>query len=182
MRRALVSAAVAGAMLFAAVPHFRGPAVTPHAVAAAVPTESGVMPDHAALSSLRGIEAVAAQQARTLRAEVRRCRARRGPARGTCAAVPLAHAGAGAKLNGIVLRAIAVRLPEGPCLRAAGRLAGLVSTIAAIAVESGRGAAWHPAEVWAAARAAARVGGRVIAARRAAIPRHCVLTGPALRA
>jgi hypothetical protein len=182
MRRALVSAAVAGAMLLAAVLHFRGPAITPHAVAAAVPTAGGVMPDHAALSSLRGIAAVAAQQARTLRAEVRRCRARRGPARGTCAAVPLAHAGASAKLNGIVLRAIAVRLPPGPCMGAAGRFAGLASTIAALAVDGARGAAWWPAEAWAAARAAARVGGRVIAARRAALPRHCALIGPGLRA
>jgi hypothetical protein len=181
MRRALVSAAVAGAMLLAAVLHFRAPAEVPHAVAAAVPT-ADVMPDRAALSSLRDIRAVAAGQARELRSGVRRCAARRGPARGTCATQSLAHAGAGAKLNGIVLRAIAARLPPGPCMRAAGRLAGLVSTIAGIAVDGARDAAWQPAAAWAAARAAARAGGRVIEARHAALPHHCVLIGPGLRA
>jgi hypothetical protein len=139
------------------------------------------MPDEAALSSLRGIADVAAGQARELRAGVRRCAARHGTERGMCATMPLAHAGAGAKLNGIVLSAIAARLPPGPCMRAAGRLAGLVSTIAGIATD-GRGAAWQPAVSWAAARAAARAGARVIAAGRLALPHHCAVIGPGLRA
>jgi hypothetical protein len=181
MRRALVPAAVAGAMLVAAVLHFSAPAEAPHAAVGAVPA-ADLMPDDAALSSLRGISAVAAGQARELRAGVRRCAVQRGTARGTCATILLAHAGAGAKLNGIVLRAIAARLPPGPCMLAAGRLAGLVSTIAGIATDGTRGAAWQPAVSWAAARAAARAGGRVIAARRAALPRHCAVIGRGLRA
>jgi hypothetical protein len=182
MRRTLVAAVVAGAMLLAAVSQFHASAVAPREAVAADRPAATLMPDRAARSSLHAIAAIAASEARSLRAGVRRCATRDGRARGTCAALPLARAGAAAKLNGIVLRAIAARLPDGPCMRAAGRLAGLVSTIAAIAVDGSRGAAWWPGEAWASARAASRVGARVIAARRVPLPHHCAVVGPGLRA
>jgi hypothetical protein len=172
MRRTLVAAGLAGATLFVLS--------VPILVVSAAPTRTDfvaagsnapeVMPDRAAVVELHGIAAIAADQARTLRREVRRCAA--GSERGRCATLALAHAGAGAKLNGVVLHALVARLPPGPCVSAAGRLGGFMSTISYLAVEGSRGAAWHPAETWGAARAVARVGGRVIAAADRS-PRHC---------
>jgi hypothetical protein len=171
MRRALVAAGLAGATFAVlSVLVLSASPTQPRFADAAKATAPDMMPDRAAVVSLHGIGAIAADQARTLRREVRRCAA--GAGRGRCATLALAHAGAGARLNGVILHALVERLPPGPCMSAAGRLGGLMSTIAYLAGEGSRGAAWHLAETWGAARAAARVGRRVIAAS-GGWPRHC---------
>src|SRR6478735_9430007 len=150
MRRALVAAAMAAAVGAAIVAQAasNGPPVRAVSARAAHPGPP-VMPDAAAIGSLRMVARIGAQQARTLRAAVRRCRG--GPRPGRCALVALEHAAAGAKLSEVVVRA-----------DIGARLRGLVSTIAYIAVDGVRSATW-PGYTWGAARASARVGARVIA-------------------
>jgi hypothetical protein len=128
------------------------------------------MPDVAARKSLRRIAVIGAGQARTLRSDVRRC-ARRS-ARGRCARMALGHAAAGARLNGIVLDEIVARLRAGLCLRLAGRLGGLMGALAYLA-DDGVRSVGTPGVTWAAARAASRIGRRVIAFERGARPRRC---------
>jgi hypothetical protein len=157
MRRAVVAAALVAAVGAAIVPLAeRVPSPAPVAARSAAPRPS-VMPDAAAIGSLRAV--------------VRRCRSR--AARGACALVPLEHAAAGAKLSGIVLRAIMERLPAGPCMRAAARLAGLVGAIGYLAQDGVQSRTW-PGYTWGAASASARVGARVIAVHHGSWPRHCV--------
>jgi hypothetical protein len=181
VRRLLAAAALSGAVTITVVSLLSLVASPPHGQAAAVGRGApDAMPDRAALVSLRGIAAIGAQQARTLRAVVHGCAAR--TARGPCVTMALAHAAAGARLNAVLLRAIAARLPEGPCLRVAGRLAALMATLGFLGVDGSRGAAWHPEAAWAAARAASRVASRVLGVHDAAWPRHCTRIGGGLRA
>jgi hypothetical protein len=171
MRRAVVAAALVAAVGAAIVPLAeRVPSPAPVAARSAAPRPS-VMPDAAAIGSLRAVARIGAGQAHTLRTVVRRCRSR--AARGACALVPLEHAAAGAKLSGIVLRAIMERLPAGPCMRAAARLAGLVGAIGYLAQDGVQSRTW-PGYTWGAASASARVGARVIAVHHGSWPRHCV--------
>jgi hypothetical protein len=179
MRRALVAAALVAAL---------GAAVVAHAARTARPAPVAahgdlrgppVMPDAAALISLRAVARTGAGQAQTLRAAVRRCRGRSGA--GRCILLPLGNAAAGAKLSEIVLRGLAARLAAGPCMAMASRLAGLVSTIAYLGTDGVRNLPW-PGYTWAAARASARVGTRVIAVADGPWPRHCTGMGTRLRA
>src|SRR5689334_7225802 len=133
MRRALAAATLlvaAGALVLALVP--RATPLAPVAQRTA-PAHPPVMPDAAAIDSLRSVARIGAGQARVLRAAVRRCRT--ASARGPCVLVALEGAAAGGKLSGVVLRAVAARLPPGPCMHVATRLAGLVSAIAFLAGE-----------------------------------------------
>jgi hypothetical protein len=129
------------------------------------------MPDAAAIASLRAVAQSGVRQAQALSVAVGRCRGRSAP--GQCVLVALEHAAAGAKLSGVVLHAVAARLPPGPCMTIAARLAGLASTIAYLGVDGVRDA-WWPGYTWDAARAAARVGRRLTAVQRGAWPRRCV--------
>jgi hypothetical protein len=171
MRRALVAAALTaavGAVVVSEAAH-TAPPVRPVSARTAHPAPP-VMPDAAAIGSLRMVARIGDQQARTLRAAVRRCRA--GPRPGACALVALEHAAAGAKLSEVVLRAVTARVPAGPCADIGARLRGLVSTIAYIAVDGVRSATW-PGYAWGAARASARIGARVIAVHEGPWPRSC---------
>ena len=180
MRRALVAAAMAAAVGAAVVAQAasNGPPVRPVSARAAHPGPP-VMPDAATIGSLRMVARIGAQQARTLRAAVRRCRG--GPRPGRCALVALEHAAAGAKLSEMVLRAVTARIPAGPCADIGARLRGLVSTIASIAVDGVRSATW-PGYTWGAARASARVGARVTAVHDGRWPRSCARADVRLRA
>jgi hypothetical protein len=179
MRRALAAVALVAAVgIVIAVEAARVAPVAP--VSASVHHGSPPdMPDAAAIDALRANARIGAQQARTLRAAVRRCRGR--PAPGPCVLVALEHAAAGAKLNAIVLRAVAARLRPGPCMTIDLRLAGLASTIAYLAVEGVRSMSW-PGATWAAAGASVRAGARIIAVYREPWPRRCAGAGAGLRA
>jgi hypothetical protein len=179
MRRALAAGALLallGAATLSQVARTASPAPAPARHADRAPT---LMTDPAAIGELRSIAAIGAGQARTLRAAVRRCRPR--AAAGQCALVALEHAAAGAKLSEIVLRAVSARLPAGPCMRIAARLAGLVSTIGYLARDGVRSRTW-PGYTWGAASASARVGARVIAVHEGSWPRHCLSIRVGLRA
>jgi hypothetical protein len=172
MRLVFGGVAVAGALsaaMFLFVPGF---ASTPTARRFVVSTRTAVrpMPDAAARLSLRRVAVIGAGQARTLRRAVRRCARTGAPAR--CPRMALAHAAAGARLNGFILSQIVVRLPAGPCRRFAGRLGGLMAALAYVADEGVRAIGTSGAMV-AAAKAASRVGGRVISFRRRAPRGRC---------
>jgi len=180
MRRSIVAAALAvavGAAIGAQAAH-ASPLERPASAGAEHPGPA-VMPDAAAIGSLRMLARIGVQQARTLRAAVRRCHAEPRP--GRCALVALEHAAAGAKLSEVVLRAVMARVPAGPCADIGGRLRGLVSAIAYIAVDGVRSATW-PGYTWGAARASARVGVRVIALYAGRWPRTCAPDDVGLRA
>jgi hypothetical protein len=174
MRRSLIAAGLVAAVGAAMVAQAArtAPLERPVSARAARP-EPPVMPDAVALGSLRMVARIGAQQARTMRVAVRRCRAEPRP--GRCALVALEHAAAGAKLSEIVVRAVTARVPAGPCADVGARLRGLVSAIAYIAVDGVRSATW-PGYTWGAAQASARVGVRVIALHEGRWPRSC---GPA---
>jgi len=174
MRRSLIAAGLVAAVGAAMVAQAArtAPLERPVSARAARP-EPPVMPDAVALGSLRMVARIGAQQARTMRVAVRRCRAEPRP--GRCALVALEHAAAGAKLSEIVVRAVTARVPAGPCADVGARLRGLVSAIAYIAVDGVRSATW-PGYAWGAAQASARVGARVIALHEGRWPRSC---GPA---
>ena len=180
MRRSLVAAALAAAVGAAIVAQAArtAPLERPASARAGHPGPP-VMPDAAAIGSLRMVARIGAQQARTLRAAVRRCRP--GPRPGRCALVALEHAAAGAKLSEVVLRAVMARVRSGPCADIGGRLRGWVSAIAYIAVDGVRSATW-PGYTWGAARASARVGARVIALSAGRWPRTCAREVVGLRA
>jgi len=180
MRRSLVAAALAAAVGAAIVTQEArtAPLERPVSAHAARPGPP-VMPDAAAIGSLRVVARIGAQQARTMRAAVRRCRAEPRP--GRCALVALEHAAAGAKLSAVVLRAVTARVPAGRCADIAARLRGLVSAIAYIAVDGVRSASW-PGYTWGAALASARVGVRVIALHEGRWPRSCARGVVGLRA
>jgi hypothetical protein len=163
MRRSLIAAGLVAAVGAAMVAQAArtAPLERPVSARAARP-EPPVMPDAVALGSLRMVARIGAQQARTMRVAVRRCRAEPRP--GRCALVALQHAAAGAKLS-----------ENGPCADIGARLRGLVSAIAYIAVDGVRSATW-PGYTWGAAQASARVGARVIALHEGRWPRSC---GPA---
>jgi hypothetical protein len=132
-----------------------------------------------ASSSIVGhrVAAIAAQQAGTLRRELRRCEPLRArQARTRCEQMALAHVAAGAKLNAIILRAGGPSAAGSECARLAARLAGLAGTLAFLGVEAGRSTPW-PDQVSADARAALRVAGRI---RRVARPGACTpgMDGP----
>jgi hypothetical protein len=129
--------------------------------------------------ALRDLAAIMAGQAVTLRAAVHQCAPHR--ARGACVLLALGHAEAAAKLNGLVLRATAQRLPAGPCVALVRRLGSVAATVAAVAGEGVHSRTW-PGATWAAARAAARVGARVLAVRDGRWPRTCLALDGGLRA
>jgi hypothetical protein len=174
MRRSLIAAGLVAAVGAAMVAQAArtAPLERPVSARAARP-EPPVMPDAVALGSLRMVARIGAQQARTMRVAVRRCRAEPRP--GRCALVALQHAAAGAKLSDVVLRAVTARVPAGRCADIGAKLRGLVSAIAYIAVDGVRSATW-PGYTWGAAQASARVGARVIALHEGRWPRSC---GPA---
>jgi hypothetical protein len=180
MRRSLIAAGLVAAVGAAMVAQAArtAPLERPVSARAARP-EPPVMPDAVALGSLRMVARIGAQQARTMRVAVRRCRAEPRP--GRCALVALEHAAAGAKLSEIVVRAVTARVPAGPCADVGARLRGLVSAIAYIAVDGVRSATW-PGYTWGAAQASARVGARVIAVHEGRWPRSCARDDVGLRA
>jgi hypothetical protein len=169
MRRGLAAAVLVVALGAAIVAGAARTAPEAHVAAMSARPDARVMPDGAAIESLRAVAAIGAGQARALRAAVRRCRARTAP--GRCVLLPLAHAATGAKLSEAVLRGIVVRLAPGPCMDVASHLAGLVSTMAYLGVDGIRNTS--PTSTWAAARGSARLGRRIIAAAEGAWPRHC---------
>ena len=180
MRRSLVAAGLVAAVGAAMVAQAArtAPLERPVSARAARP-EPPVMPDAVALGSLRMVARIGAQQARTMRVAVRRCRAEPRP--GRCALVALQHAAAGAKLSDVVLRAVTARVPKGRCADIGAKLRGLVSAIAYIAGDGVRSATW-PGYTWGAARASARVGARVIAVHDGRWPRSCARGDVRLRA
>ena len=171
MRRALAAAALVTALGAAIVaPAARTPPPARESAPVAAPRPA-VMPDAAAIGSLRAVAESGAEQARTLRAAVRRCRGRAGA--GRCVLLPLGNAAAGAKLSEVVLHALTARIVPGSCMTVATRLGGLVSTIAYLAVDGVRNVT-APGYTWAAALASVRVGRRIVALRQGRWPRHCV--------
>jgi hypothetical protein len=170
MWRILVAGVAAGTLSFAAVDRTSEPG-------RAVRASSG--PAHAvsvlgASVAVRRVSAIAVRQARDVHRDVRRCEHLPDTAaRAPCDRMALARAGAGARLNAIVLRAAApgARTATGPCARASARLAGLMGTLAYLAVDGTRSAPW-PAAVRADARAAAAVSARIgrLAAGDACVP------------
>jgi len=160
----LTAASLCAATLLVAPP--RRP-VTPDAVATPSVRHA---PSPVGPGAIRDVAAIMAGQAVTLRAAVHRCAPRR--ARGTCVLMALGHAEAGAKLSALVLRATLGRLPLGPCIAVTRRLGGVAATVAALAGEGVHSRTW-PGVTWAAARAAARVGGRVAAVRDGHWPATC---------
>ena len=171
MRRSLVAAALVAGVGAAIVSQAtRTTLVERPASARPASPEPSVMPDAAAIGSLRMVARIGAQQARTLRAAVRRCGPEPRP--GRCALVALEHAAAGANLSEVVLRAVTARVPAGPCADLGAKLRGFVSAIAYIAVDGVRSATW-PGYAWGAARASARVGARVNALHEGRWPRSC---------
>jgi len=180
MRRSLVAAALVaavGAAIFSQAAR-TAPLQRPVSARTAQPGPP-VLPDAAAIGSLRMVARIGAQQAWTMRAAVRRCGAEARP--GRCALVALEHAAAGARLSEVVLRAVTARVPAGPCADLGAKLRGLVSAIAYIAVDGVRSATW-PGYTWGAARASARVGTRVIALHEGRWPRLCARGDIGLRA
>jgi len=162
VRRALLGLTVAAAVSAAAawtIATLSAPAggsrPPPAAVRGSPPSEDGFA------VSLRALGAIATDQAHTLRRAVRAC-ARR-PRRASCVIVALQQAGAGAKLNGVILNAIAALPSAAGCRAALAVLGATMATLAYLAVDGTRSTPW-PAQVRADARAAARVAGRVIAA------------------
>jgi hypothetical protein len=173
MRLVLAALVLAGALSAATVsfaPERASTPVAPRVVAPSQTAPARPMPDAAARLSLRRIAVIAAGQARTLRRSVRRCARPRSP--GRCSFMALARAAAGARLNSFILRQIVLRLPPGGCRGFAGRLGGLMGALFYVAEEGVRGITTAGA-IRAAARAASRVDGAVIAFARRAPPRRC---------
>jgi hypothetical protein len=172
MRLVFAAVVLAGAVSAATVSLVPGCASTPAARRVAPSETAPVRPmsDATARLSLRRIAVIAAGQARTLRRSVRRCARPRSP--GRCSFMALARAVAGARLNGFILRQIVLRLPSGACRGFAGRLGALMGALAYVADEGVRGVTTAGA-TRAAARAASRVNGAVIAFARRPPPRRC---------
>jgi hypothetical protein len=172
MRLVLAAVVLAGALSAVTVSLVPGRASTPAArrVALSHTAPARPMPDAAARLSLHRIAVIAAGQARTLRRSVRHCARTRSP--GRCSFMALARAGAGARLNSFILRQIVLRLPPGACRGFAARLGALMGALAYVADEGVRGTTTAGA-TRAAARAASRVNGAVIAFARRPPPRRC---------
>src|ERR1700750_421154 len=170
MRRALVAAALVAALSAAIVAQAarsaRPAPVSTHSARAG----PRLMPDAAAIVSLRAVARSGAEQRRTRRWAVRRCRGRAGL--GRCVFLPLGNAAAGAKLSEIVLRGLTARLAAGRCMAIASRLGALVSTIAYLGIDGVRNVT-SPGYTWAAARASVRVGRRITAIAHRLWPRRC---------
>src|SRR4051794_20500794 len=165
VRRALVGLTVAAAASAATawtIPTLSPPAAGLRQARAAAPRSRASVPAFAV--SLRAPGALATAEAHTLRHDVRTCA--RPPRRASCVLMALEHAGAGAKLNGVILTAIAAIPAAAGCRAALAALLAPMTTLAYLAVDGTRSTPW-PAEVRADARAAARVAGAVIAAAAA---------------